>query len=99
MVVLGYNGVGSRYGYFEVLGGGCKPQVYWTIEKCLLVIDCWTLRGPYAFLEHSSAELVVAARDGHPIRFKPERLGCYVIYVNRTERGLAKELLRDYWEV
>ena len=52
----------------------------------------------YAFLEHLSGELVVAARDGHPIRFKPERLGCYVTYVTRTERGLAKERLRDYWE-
>ena len=53
----------------------------------------------YAFVEHSGGELVVTAGDGHPIRFKPERLGCYVIYVNRTERGLAKERLRDYWEV
>ena len=52
---------------------------------------------PYAFLELSSAELVVAAGDGHPIRFKPDELGCYVIHVNRTERGLAKERLRDYW--
>ena len=52
---------------------------------------------PYAFLEHLSGELVVAAGDGHPIRFKPERPGCYIIYVNRTERGLAKERLRDYW--
>ena len=31
------------------------------------------------------------------IRVKPEQLGCYVIHVNRTERQLAKELLRDYW--
>ncbi len=34
---------------------------------------------PYAFLEHLSGELVVAAGDGHPIRFKPDELGCYVI--------------------
>ena len=54
---------------------------------------------PYAFLEHLIGELVVAAGDGHPIRFKPDELGCYVIHVNRTERGLAKERLRDYWEV
>ncbi len=52
---------------------------------------------PYAFLEHLSGELVVAAEDGHPTRFKPNELGCYVIHVNRTERGLAKERLRDYW--
>jgi hypothetical protein len=53
---------------------------------------------PYAFLEHLSGELVVAAKDGCPIRFKPDELGCYVIHVNRTELGLAKERLRDYWE-
>ncbi|MDC1232003.1 hypothetical protein N8076_01875 [Gammaproteobacteria bacterium] len=52
---------------------------------------------PYAFLEHLSGELVVA-EDGCPIRFKPDELGCYVIHVNRTEVGLAKERLRDYWE-
>ena len=51
----------------------------------------------YAFLEHLSGELVVAAKDGHPTRFKPNELGCYVIHVNRTARGLAKERLRDYW--
>ena len=51
---------------------------------------------PYAFLEHLSGEVVVAAGDGHPIRFKPDELGCFVIHINRTERGLAKEQLRDY---
>ena len=52
----------------------------------------------YAFVEHSIVELVVTAEDGRPTRFKPERLGCYVIHVNRTDRRLAKERLRDYWE-
>jgi hypothetical protein len=52
---------------------------------------------PYAFVEHSSGELVVTAGDGRPTRFKPDQLGCYVIHVNRTERGLAKERLRDFW--
>ena len=52
----------------------------------------------YAFVEHSSGELAVAAEDGYLIRFKPDELGCYVIHINRTERGLAKERLRDYWE-
>ena len=51
----------------------------------------------YPFVEHSDGELVVAAEDGRSIRFKPEQLGCYVIHVNRTELGLAKERLRDYW--
>jgi hypothetical protein len=51
----------------------------------------------YAFLEHSSGELVVTTEGGRSIRVKPEQLGCYVIHVNRTERQLAKERLRDYW--
>ena len=55
-------------------------------------------RRSYAFLEHSGGELVVAVEDERPTRFKPADLGCYVIHVNRTERGLVKERLRDYWE-
>ena len=51
----------------------------------------------YAFVEHSDGDLVVALEDGRPTRFKPSELGCYVIHVNRTELGLAKERLRDYW--
>jgi hypothetical protein len=51
----------------------------------------------YAFVEHSGGELVVEAGDSHPIRFKPDELGCYVIHVHRTDRGLAKERFRDYW--
>jgi hypothetical protein len=43
----------------------------------------------YAFLEHLSDELVVAAEDGCSIRFKPERLGCYVIGVVLAFWGLV----------
>ena len=53
----------------------------------------------YSFVEHSNGDLVVALEDGRPTRFNPEALGCYVIHVNRADRGLAKERLRDYWEV
>jgi len=52
----------------------------------------------HAFLEHSGGELVVASEDGRSALFKLEQLGCYVIHVNRTDRGPAKERLRDYWE-
>ena len=52
----------------------------------------------YAFVEQSGSELVVTALDGRPTRFKPNELGCYVIHVNTTGLGLAKERLRDYWE-
>ncbi|MDC1511762.1 hypothetical protein N8575_07445 [Gammaproteobacteria bacterium] len=51
----------------------------------------------YGFLVHSGGELVVAAEDGRPTRFKPEALGCYVVHANRTDRGLVKQRLRDYW--
>ena len=53
---------------------------------------------PYTFVEHSGGELVVKPEDGCTAQFKPDELGCYVIHVNRTDRGLAKERLRDYWE-
>ena len=52
----------------------------------------------YAFVEHAGGKLVVTAEDERPNLFKPEQLGCYVIHVNRTDRWLAKERLRDYWE-
>ena len=52
----------------------------------------------YAFVEHSDGELLVTAEDERPTRFKPDELGCYVIRVNRTDRGRTKERLRDYWE-
>ena len=52
----------------------------------------------YAFVEHSGGELVVAVEDERPTRFKPADLGCYVVHANRTDRRLAKERLRDYWE-
>ena len=52
----------------------------------------------YAFVEHSGGELVVKSEEADPTSFKPDELGCYVIHVNRTELGLAKERLRDYWE-
>ena len=56
-------------------------------------------RRSHAFVEHSSGELVVAAEDGSSIRVKPEQLGCYLVHVNRTERGLVKERLLSFWEV
>ena len=52
----------------------------------------------YAFVEHSSGEVVVKSKDSRPTLFKPDELGCYVTYVTRTERGLAKERLRSFWE-
>ena len=55
-------------------------------------------RRSYGFVGHSSGELVVTAEDERPTRFKPADLGCYVVHANRTDRGLAKERLRRFWE-
>jgi hypothetical protein len=52
----------------------------------------------YGFLVHSGGELVVTTEGCRSARFKPDELGCYVVHANRTDRGLAKERLRDYWE-
>ena len=43
----------------------------------------------YAFVEYSGGELVVASEDRRPTRLNPDELGCYVIHVNKTDRGLA----------
>ena len=32
---------------------------------------------------------MVKSEDGCTAQFKPDELGCYVIRVNRTDRGLA----------
>ena len=52
----------------------------------------------YAFLDHFGGELVVTTEGGRVTRFKPADLGCYVVHANRTDRGLAKERLRRFWE-
>ena len=55
-------------------------------------------RSPYAFEQHFDDELVVAVEDERPTRIKPEQLGCDVIHANRTDRGLAEDCLRSFWE-
>jgi len=55
-------------------------------------------RRSYAFVEHSGGELVVKSEEAAPTSFKPDELGCYVVHANRTDRGLAKERLRSFWE-
>ena len=43
----------------------------------------------YAFVEHSSGELVVTTEYSRSFRFKPDELWCYLIHLSRTDRGLA----------
>jgi len=53
---------------------------------------------PVEFVEYKNGDLVVLDSDGHRIRFKPEELACYNLNTNRTDRGLAKERLRSFWD-
>ena len=53
---------------------------------------------PVEFIEYKNGNLVVLDSDGRRIRFKPEELACYTLNANRTDRGLAKERLRSFWD-
>ena len=53
---------------------------------------------PVEFVEYKNGDLVVLDSHGHRIRFKPEELACYTLNANRTDRGLAKERLRSFWD-
>jgi len=53
---------------------------------------------PVEFVEYKNGDLVVLDSEGNRIRFKPEELACYTLNANRTDRGLAKERLRSFWD-
>ena len=77
----------------------CRSSGYWAIEWVLVGDRLFDAQGrSYAFVEHTGGKLVVTADTDRPTRFKPERLCFYLVLVNRTKRGLAKERLRDFWE-
>ena len=50
------------------------------------------------FVEHADGQLVAVSLDGKKIRNSPAELGCYLLSKNRTDRGLAKDRLRSFWE-
>ena len=50
------------------------------------------------FVEHADGQLVAVSLDGNKIRNSPAELGCYLVSKNRTDRGLAKDRLRSFWE-
>ena len=80
---------------------GLKMQIKWLLDdREVFDGDClFDAQGRfYRLVGHSGSELTVAVGYVRPIRFKPDKLGCYVIHVNKTDRGLAKERLRDYGE-
>jgi hypothetical protein len=47
---------------------------------------------------HANGQLVAVSPDGKKVKSSPAELGCYLVSKNRTDRGLAKERIRDYWE-
>ena len=50
------------------------------------------------FVEHASGQLVAMPPDGKRVRKSPAELGCYLLSKSRTDRGLAKDRLRSFWE-
>ena len=50
------------------------------------------------FVEHADGQLVAVSLDGKKIRNSPAELGCYLLSKNRTDRELAKDRLRSFWE-
>ena len=50
------------------------------------------------FVEHADGQLVAVSLDGKKNRDSPAELGCYLLGKNRTDRGLAKDRLRSFWE-
>ncbi len=55
-------------------------------------------RCAYRFVSVSEGSLLVTTAEGQQKIFSPDALGCYVTHVGRTERGLARERLRSFWE-
>ena len=49
-------------------------------------------------VEHANGQLVAVSPDGKKVSNSPVELGCYLLSKNRTDRGLAKERLRSFWE-
>ena len=51
-----------------------------------------------AFVEHANGQLVAVSPDGKKVKSSPAELGCYLLSKNRTDRGLARDRLRSFWE-
>jgi hypothetical protein len=68
-----------------------------------LYLNWQTLQGiengeHYEFVEHANGQLVAVSPDGKKVKSSPAELGCYLLSKNRTDRGLAKDRLRSFWE-
>ena len=52
----------------------------------------------FAWPLNPQGQLVAVSPDGKKVRNLPAELGCYLLNKNRTDRGLAKDRLRSFWE-
>ena len=50
------------------------------------------------FVEHANGQLVAVSPDGEKVKSSPVEFGCYLLNKDRTDRGLAKDRLRSFWE-
>ena len=50
------------------------------------------------FVEHANGQLVAVSPDGKKVKSSSAELGCYLLAKNRTDRCLAKNRLRSFWE-
>ena len=50
------------------------------------------------FVEHANGQLVAVSPDGKKVKSSPAELGCYLPSKDRTDRGLARDRLRSFWE-
>jgi hypothetical protein len=50
------------------------------------------------FVEHADGQLVAVSPDGKKVKSSLVEFGCYLLSKYRTDRGLAKDRLRSFWE-
>ena len=53
---------------------------------------------PFEFVEVSGEQVTIVGGTHKTMRKPPAELGCYLIDQNRTNKGIAKERLRSFWE-
>ena len=52
----------------------------------------------FAWPLNPQGQLVAVSLDGKKVKSSPAELGCYLLSKDRTDRGLAKDRLRSFWE-
>jgi hypothetical protein len=52
----------------------------------------------FAWPLNPQGQLVAVSPDGKKVKNSPVKFGCYLLSKDRTDRGLAKDRLRSFWE-